>query len=109
MKVLLDECVDPKAATFFSTEFEVRHVTDLGWLGVKNGELVKLAEDDFDVLLTIDGNMRHQTSLKNLSLCVVVAEGHFRSTEDYREPIRRFEVEGMLLAKGEFHVLSERV
>ena len=106
MKILLDECVDPKASTFFSKQFEVRHLREMGWLGVKNGVLVQRADEFFDVLFTIDGNMRHQTSLKNLKLVVAVAEGHFRSLEDYSEPIRKFEALCLGLEQGKFHVLS---
>ena len=87
MKVVLDECVDPKAGQFFSDRFEVIHVKDLGWLGIKNGELVARANESFEVLFTVDSNMRHQTSLKSLSLIVVIGEGHFRTVGDYREPI----------------------
>jgi len=106
MRVLLDECVDPKVRQFFSDRFEVLHVKDVGWLGIKNGELVKRANESFEVLFTIDSNMRYQTSLKSLALVVAVAEGHFRSVDDYKEPIRRFEELVQELVKGSFHLLS---
>lgn len=91
MKILLDECVDPNAARFFTGEFEVTHVRDLGWLGIKNGDLVTRANGRFDALFTIDGNMRYQTSLRGLSILVMVAEGHFRTVDDYREPIENLQ------------------
>ncbi len=106
MKVLLDECVDPKARKFFSEGFEVFHVKDVGWLGIKNGELVKRANGSFQVLFTIDANMRHQTSLKYLSLIVTVAEGHFRSIEDYRSSIQQFEDLVHGFEKGSYHVIK---
>jgi predicted nuclease of predicted toxin-antitoxin system len=102
LKILLDECVDPKAAKFFSNQFEVKHLRDVGWLGIKNGELVKQASQAFDVLFTIDSNMRHQTSLKGLSLIVVVAQGHFRVVEDYKEHIAKFELLYDTLQKGQY-------
>jgi hypothetical protein len=33
---------------------EVRTVTESGWSGLKNGELLALAEVEFDVFLTVD-------------------------------------------------------
>ena len=105
MKVLLDECIDPKARKFFSDAFEVRHVKDVGWLGIKNGELVKRASEAFDVLFTIDSNMRYQTSLKSLDLRVVVAQGHFRSVSDYRAPIEQFALVSDSLESGTYHLL----
>jgi len=106
VKVLLDECVDPKASRYFSADFEVTHLKDAGWLGVKNGELVKLAEGRFDVLVTIDSNMRHQTSLASLQLAVVVLEGHFRSIGDYASPVSQFERLAANVRRGAFTVIE---
>lgn len=106
MNVLLDECVDPKARAFFSEEFKVAHVKDLGWLGIKNGDLVQRADAMFEVLITIDGNMRYQTSLKGLSLTVVVGSGRFRSLQNFGELVRRFEIAAPNLSKGRYHTLG---
>jgi hypothetical protein len=35
----------------------------MGWGSKRNGELLHLAERDFDVLLTVDGNLEHQQNL----------------------------------------------
>ena len=107
MRVLLDECVDPKVSKLFSEGFQVSHLRDLGWLGTKNGILVQKANDSFEVLFTIDSNMRHQTSLKNLTLIVVVAEGHFRSLEDYSKSIQQFEASAIGLERGKYHLVSQ--
>ena len=108
MKVLLDECVDPKAARFFSSTFQIAHLKDLGWLGIKNGGLVKRASGSFDLLFTIDSNMRHQTSLRNLPPIVVVAEVSFKSLEDYQEPVRQLELRSSTFEQGKYHVLTRR-
>lgn len=36
----------------------------MGWAGKKNGELLKLAAEQFDVLLTFDPNLSYQSSLQ---------------------------------------------
>jgi hypothetical protein len=43
MKVLLDECVPRKLKREIGNH-EVRTVTESGWSGLKNGELLSLAE-----------------------------------------------------------------
>ena len=43
----------------------------MGWAGVSNGELLKLAEDDFEVFLTADKNIRYQQNLKDRKLAII--------------------------------------
>lgn len=43
MKILLDECIDRKLAREF-VEHDVKTVPQMGWAGIKNGELLSLAE-----------------------------------------------------------------
>ena len=45
MKVLLDENLDHALRTLLGRH-EVRTVTYMGWTGLKNGELLKAAEDN---------------------------------------------------------------
>jgi len=51
---------------------EVRTVAELGWAGVKNGELLRLAATAFDVLITVDRNFEYQQSFKDVALAVIV-------------------------------------
>jgi len=64
MKVLIDECA-PKALKRVLADrgHECRTVQEAGWAGKKNGDLVNLAETGFDVLLTVDTNLRYQQNL----------------------------------------------
>ena len=65
MKVLLDECVPRKLKREFA-EYEVFTVTEQGWSGIKNGNLLALAESEFDVFLTVDQNLKISTKSENL-------------------------------------------
>lgn len=56
MKVLFDENV-PRRLRRELAEFDVRTVSDLGWTGKKNGDLLSLACPEFEVLLTMDTNL----------------------------------------------------
>lgn len=55
MKILLDESLPRKLKYDFGTTHEVYTVRDKGWLGQKNGTLLKLMiKDDFDIFVTVD-------------------------------------------------------
>ena len=71
MKVLLDECLPRKLKREVEANF-VQTVPEAGWASKKNGELLRLAETVFDVLLTNDQNMEYQQNLKNFDLAFVV-------------------------------------
>ncbi len=71
MKVLLDECLPKKLKREVKADF-VQTVPEAGWASKKNGELLRLAEVDFDVLLTNDQNIEHQQNLKKFDLAFVV-------------------------------------
>jgi predicted nuclease of predicted toxin-antitoxin system len=71
-KVLLDENVPHKLRSHLSNHTAIT-VAYLGWSGLKNGEILKAAENAaFDVLVTSDQGVPHQQNLSNLKLAVVV-------------------------------------
>ena len=72
MRLLLDENMDRRLRRFFDTSFDVVTVTEQGWSGKKNGDLLRLAEQAFDVLVTMDQNLRYQQNLSAYDLAVVV-------------------------------------
>jgi len=71
MRVLLDECV-PKRLRTELTAHAVRTVAEMGWSGVKNGQLLQKAASDFDCFLTVDRNLQFQQRIDALPLAVVV-------------------------------------
>ena len=62
MRVLLDECL-PKQLARELGDHDVRTVTQMGWSGKKNGELLQLAAARFDVLITIDKFLQSEQTL----------------------------------------------
>ena len=68
--VLLDENL-PKQLKALLTEFSVVTVGQAGWSGKKNGELLKLANGQFDVLLTVDRGIQYQNNLTGLLISIV--------------------------------------
>ena len=73
MRVLLDECV-PRALRKELPDHDVKTIGEAGWRGVKNGALLRLAAEEFDVLLTVDRNLEYQQNFSGLKLAVVVME-----------------------------------
>jgi predicted nuclease of predicted toxin-antitoxin system len=47
-------------------------VQDVGWAGKTNGELLDLAEHAFDVLVTLDTNLRYQQNLAGRRIAVLI-------------------------------------
>ncbi|MGH9942455.1 MAG: hypothetical protein ACRD9R_08880 [Pyrinomonadaceae bacterium] len=71
MKVLIDECLPKKLKLEVEADI-VRTVPEVGWASTKNGALLRLAEQEFDVLLTNDQNLEHQQKLNKFDLAFVV-------------------------------------
>ncbi len=74
MRVLLDENVDRRLKRLFSEGFEVTTVTERGWNGKDNGELMRLAQREFDALVTMDRSILHQQNLEGIALVILLLE-----------------------------------
>lgn len=73
MKILLDESLPRKLKYDFGTVHEVYSVRDKGWLGQKNGALLKLMiEDGYDILVTVDRNLPYQQNLDRVAITIFV-------------------------------------
>ena len=70
MKILLDECT-PRLLKRLLSGFEIATVQEMGWTGVTNGALLRQAEDQFDVFITTDKNLRYQQNLTGKQLAIV--------------------------------------
>ena len=66
MRVLLDECLPRKLKREVQAD-TVSTVPEMGWASTKNGALLHLAEQDFNIFLTNDKNLESQQNLKYLT------------------------------------------
>jgi predicted nuclease of predicted toxin-antitoxin system len=74
-RLLLDENLPKKLAKYFSAEFEVMTVPDLGWQSKTNGELLSaMNEAGIEFLVTGDKNLSSQQNLAKYSVKVLVIE-----------------------------------
>lgn len=73
MKILVDESCPRKLRNDFEPGHEVWTVRDKGWLGKKNGELLRLMVDNaFELFVTVDRNLPYQQNLEILPLPIIV-------------------------------------
>ena len=84
MRVLIDECLPKKLKLELSDHF-VQTVPEAGWASKQNGELLRLAEKDFDVLLTNDRNIEHQQNLKQFDLAFIVLVAPTNDINDLKQ------------------------
>ena len=71
MKVFVDECVDWRLARDI-VGHEVKTARQMGWLTIKNGELLALAAREFEVFVTVDRNLSFQQNLPAFPIAVIV-------------------------------------
>jgi len=83
VKILLDECIDRRLATEIEGH-EVVTVPQAGWAGIQNGELLRLAQAQFDVFVTVDRNLSFQQHLPQFTIAVIVLQAPTNRLKDLR-------------------------
>ncbi|MDQ3019543.1 MAG: hypothetical protein M3R36_03090 [Bacteroidota bacterium] len=72
MKILIDENIDVNFKNEFS-EFEVSTVKDNYWIGIENGELLKMAiANNSTVFITHDSNLKYQQNLSKFDISIII-------------------------------------
>jgi predicted nuclease of predicted toxin-antitoxin system len=83
MKLLFDECVSRLFKAGFAIEgHECFTVPEVGLAGRKNGELLTLAESNFDVFVTIDKNIRYQQNLAGRKIAILIIRARSSEIDD---------------------------
>ena len=88
MRILLDESL-PAELQAELPGHEIRTVREMGWSGLKNGELLARGANQFDVFLTADQNLQYQQNLLTLPVAVVVLAAKSNRIADLRPLIPR--------------------
>jgi len=83
MRLLFDECVPRKVKFLFADGGpECETVGDAGFS--ENGELLALAEEHFDVLVTIDKNIRYQQNMTGRNIAILIIRPASNDLDDIR-------------------------
>lgn len=83
MRILLDESL-PRELLAELRGHEAEPVQQLGWSGLRNGELLALSAHRFDAFLTADQNLRYQQNLGDLPVAVIVLAARSNRMQDLR-------------------------
>jgi predicted nuclease of predicted toxin-antitoxin system len=83
VNVLLDECL-PARLRLLLTGHSVTTVPRRGWAGIENGDLLRLAEKEFDVFLTVDRKLSTQQKLTKFDITIMLIRARSNRLEAIR-------------------------
>ena len=83
MNILLDECVPARFARSLSGH-SVTTVQRRGWAGIENGDLLALAEKEFDAFITVDRKLSVQQDLTKFRIPVLLVHARTNRLEHIR-------------------------
>ena len=72
MRIVLDECVNPRVERLLEADHDVTTILKLGWGGLPDNILVEHLQGRCEVFLTIDHGFEHQHNLSLLSFAIVI-------------------------------------
>ncbi len=96
----MHECIDRRLAKEIEGH-EALTVPQAGWAGVQNGELLRSAQEQFDVFVTVDRNLSFQQNLSQFSIAVIVLQAPTNRLKDLRPLISQFNREVLVASKGQ--------
>lgn len=88
MRVLLDECVDWRLSRDI-VGHDVKTAYQMGWATIKNGELLALAAEHFDVFISVDRNLAFQQNVTALAISVIVLSAKSNRLADLKPLVPR--------------------
>jgi predicted nuclease of predicted toxin-antitoxin system len=106
VRVLLDECL-PRRLKRELPGHDTTTTPEMGWASKRNGELLELAEREFDVFLTVDGNLEHQQNLARFAIAVIVLIAPSNRFHDLQPLMRRVLASLALAKRGEALLISD--
>lgn len=107
MKILLDECITKKLKVIL-VGHTVYTIGQMEWTGLKNGMLIKRAEQkNFDILLTIDKNICYQQNISKYNLAIVVLNTNNSNIESLQDYIPNFLNQIHNFEKGKFYIIEK--
>lgn len=105
MKILLDECIDRRVSKEF-VGYNIKTVPQMGWAGTKNGQLLALAEKEFDVFITVDRSLSFQQNLAVFNIAVIVLQSPTNRLSDLKLLVPKILAILPSLTKGKVELIS---
>jgi predicted nuclease of predicted toxin-antitoxin system len=82
MRILLDECLPRRLKMHFPVDSVPKTVQEQRWSGIRNGELMRRAELEFDVFVTMDRGIEYQQNLAGFNLAVILLRAASNRLQD---------------------------
>jgi hypothetical protein len=80
----------------------------MGWATIKNGDLLGLAEKEFDVFITVDRNLSFQQNLSRFNIAVIVLRARTNRLTDLKPLAPRLLSILPSLIKGKAETIGDR-
>ena len=100
MKILLDHCLDWRLGRSLQSH-QVKSAQEVGWDNLKNGKLLAAVATVFEVLLTVDRNLKSEQNLKTLPVAVIVLIGRSNRLRDLLPLLPHLENALAIVKKGQ--------
>ncbi len=104
MKILFDHCT-PATLRKHLHPHEVKTTRRMGWDGLENGDLLGVAQAQFDVLLSTDSNIKYQQQLPDYDIGLIVLRALTNAVPDLLELIPAALAVLSTIQPGEVHYL----
>lgn len=106
MKILFDHCV-AKPFRKYLPGHEIKTTREMRWEGLSNGALLAKAEEaGFDLLLTVDQNLRYQQNLSGRTIAVLVMVSNGITVDDLRSLVPALENILLTIKPGQVYEVS---
>jgi hypothetical protein len=100
--------VDRRLKVHFAEEHTVLTVAEAGWAGKKNGELLRLAQREFEIFVTTDKGIPHQQNISRLDLAVILLRAKSNAYEDLAPLMDEVNAAPETTESGTVHTVSAR-
>ena len=77
-------CLGERSSFLRRAGHECETVRDAGFSGKEYGELIGLAEKEFEILITIDKNIPHQQNISGRKIAVLIIRAASNDIDDIR-------------------------
>jgi predicted nuclease of predicted toxin-antitoxin system len=71
VRVLFDTCV-PRPLRKSLPAHDIKTAQEIGWDRLRNGDLIQMAEEAFDVLITSDQKLKYQQNLTRRRISILI-------------------------------------
>jgi predicted nuclease of predicted toxin-antitoxin system len=100
MKVLFDKGVPVRLRRALPA-LAITTVQELGWDELANGDLLTQAQDEYDVLISTDSNIKYQQNLPDYNIALIILRAFNTKLESYLPLVPEIELAVQNICPGD--------